>query len=156
MGATYENYISAIPTSVDHLDTPVSPTSFGQDGTAVFAGAHDHLEIGGNLTWAGGAIQVIEVESFSPLAGDLFNLADWYGVADWDGFNVGSSRYLIGNGDDNGDLNLPDLSMFDETLRWDTGLWASHGLLIIAITPEPTRAVLLLLGLIAIGFRRRR
>lgn len=157
MGAAYENYISSLPGNANYLDTAVNPTTFGQLGTEIYSGAHDHVEIGGKLTWNGGTIQVSNTSDYMPIAGDIFNLADWYGVADWGSFDAGSNRYVVGNGDDNGDINLPDLSMFgDDALRWDTGLWTSHGILIVAIAPEPSRAVLLLLGMLAVGMRRRR
>jgi autotransporter-associated beta strand protein len=155
MGASYENYIATMLSQYE--GTQANPYYFGQDLTGIQAKAqHDHLEIGGNYTWNGGTIQLLESTNFLPNAGDVYNLMDWYGVASWNGFNVGSDRYLIGNGDDSGDLNLPDLSQFDPTLRWDTGLLSGSGVLVIAMVPEPSKALLLLFGLSALLLRRRR
>ena len=79
---------------------------------------------------------------------------DWYGVASWNAFD-GGDRYRVG-GEAGTDLTLPDLSAFDAALRWDTGLFASHGILVVAVVPEPGRALLLVLGLTALLMRRRR
>ncbi len=153
-GAAYENHVAGIPAANQGM--AANPDYFGQSGTEILSGSvHDHLEIGGNMTWNGGLIEVV-FSSYYPQAGDVFNLIDWYGIADWGSFNIGSSRYMIGNGDDNGDFRLPDLSVFDSTLRWDTGLWAQHGILTIAYAPEPGRALLLCIGVVALLMRRRR
>ena len=154
-GPEYEDYISVM--EFFHPSTNAFPTYFGEPGTAILSNLHDHLEIGGGMTWNGDSIDVVPV-SFSPEAGYVYNLMDWYGVSDWGSFSEGSSRYLIGNGDDNGNLNLPDLSAYPE-LRWDTGLFRSHGVLIISnivLVPEPGRAMLLFAGIGFICFRRRR
>lgn len=156
-GFEYEDYISVLP-----LFNPSSnafPDYFGQPGAGISSVAHDHLEIGGDLTWNGGRIEISStVTGFSPQAGHVYNLLDWFGVSDWGSFNSGSSRYLVGNGDDNGDLDLPDLSAYPE-LRWDTGLFNSHGVLVIStmiLVPEPGRAMLIFIGFMWMAFRRRR
>lgn len=138
------------------------PNFFGEPGSNIPLSAHDHLEISGNLTWNGGQISVLgdantggESDGFNPAAGQVYNLIDWFGISDWGDFNVGSDRYLVGNGDDNGDLNLPDLSAYPD-LRWDTGIFTSHGVLVISLVPEPSRALLTLAGLGLLFFRRRR
>jgi hypothetical protein len=51
-------------------------------------------------------------------------------------------------------LNLPDLSTWDPLASWDTSNLYTTGTIIV--TPEPSRAMLLLLGLLSLGFRRRR
>lgn len=158
-GFEYEDYISYMP--LFNGSTNAFPDFFGQNGTGILFGSHDHLEIGGGVTWNGGQINVSPVTGsggFTPEPGYVYNLMDWYGVSDWGSFNVGSSRYLVGNGDDNGNLNLPDLSAYPE-LRWDTGLFMSHGVLIIStivLVPEPSRVVFLAMGVGFILFRRRR
>lgn len=96
---------------------------------------HDHLEIGGGIVWNGGQIKVAAFDGFTPSAGDVYNLMDWYGVASWNTFDSGD-RYRVG-GETGTDLTLPDLTAFNAALRWDTGLFASHGILVVAVVPEP-------------------
>jgi hypothetical protein len=64
---------------------------------------------------------------------------DWAGLTGT--FNPSSS-----------DLALPDLSSL--SLSWDTSAFASHG--VVVTVPEPSRAILLLLGLLGLMLRRRR
>lgn len=154
-GPDYELYIDYLK---DFNPGKAAPTYFGEIGSHISTDIHDHLEISGGLTWNGDRIEVVDVAGFNPQAGDIYNLFDWYGVSDWGSFNTGSSRYLVGNGDDNGDLWLPDLSAHPD-LRWDTGLFTSDGILVISnivLVPEPSRMMLLLVGLVFVCFRRRR
>jgi len=51
------------------------------------------------------------------------------------------------------DFDLPDLSV-SHGLQWDTGLFQSHG--VVMLVPEPGRAVLVLIGLCSMVLRRRR
>jgi len=153
----YEPYIANLDFSYEGSDfRRAFSFSYGQANSDIPTTLHDHLEIGGGVIWNGGLIEVLpDSLAFNPEAGDVYNLFDWYGVSDWGDFSVGSSRYLVGNGDDNGNLNLPDLSAFPD-LRWDTGLFNSHGIVLIAVVPEPGRAVLLVMSLGFAFFRRRR
>ncbi|GAA5140359.1 hypothetical protein GCM10023213_22850 [Prosthecobacter algae] len=115
-------------------------------------GNHDQLSIAGSINQATGAkIQVLPV-SFVPAEGQIFNLLDW-GAATGNSFsdNLGSA-YRTGAEDNGFDLDLPDIS--GSGLSWDTSLFASHG--IIVVIPEPGRAMLVLLGLGALGLLRRR
>jgi len=155
-GATYTSYIASVISS--RADTSVGPTYFGEAGTAIQTSQHDHLEIGGNLTWNGTNIVVDALEQgYFPQAGDILNLIDWFGIgSNWGAFSVGSGDYLVGNGDDNGNLDLPDLSGIDPALRWDASLFKSDGILIVALSPEPSRMVLLIGGLGWVFLRRRR
>jgi hypothetical protein len=151
--ASYESFVATLPAMYD--GTATNPLGFGQTGTHIQAGAqHDHLEIGGGIVWNGGQIEVTAFDGFAPAAGDIYNLMDWYGMASWNAFD-GGDRYRVG-GEAGTDLTLPDLSAFDAALRWDTGLFASHGILVVAVVPEPGRALLLVLGLMALLMRRRR
>lgn len=153
----YEAYVSGLPTSYD--GTAVNPTTFGELGTHITAGTqHDHLEVSNGFVWNGGLIEVVPfsegLNSFSPQAGDIYNLLDWYGVSEWNDFDEGD-RYRVG-GETGTNLFLPDLSSFGEALRWDTGLFTSHGILLIAVVPEPSRMLLLFLGFATLLMRRRR
>ncbi len=102
---------------------------------------HDHLDVAGAFDWGTGAGLVSVLNSgYVPVAGDVFNLIDWAQV-----MNTGTV-------DADTDLAVFDLGA---GLAWDRSLWASHGLLVVT-TPEPTRALLLLGGMAAVGLRRRR
>lgn len=144
--------------------TRAFPNGFGEAGSHIPTSHHDHIEISGGIIWNGGQISMLaepniggELNGFNPGAGQIYNLLDWFNITatDWGDFSVGNGRYLVGNGDDNGHLDLPDLSAYPE-LRWDTGLFLSDGVLVIALIPEPSRALLSLIGLGLIFFRRRR
>lgn len=79
--------------------------------------------------------------------GDVFNLLDWQGVM---GGTFATSGLTQG-----GVLGDIDLPMLTSGLFWDTSAFASSGVLIVV--PEPSRALLLLLGLLSLlGLRRRR
>ena len=153
-GPDYELYMSYL---ADFNPGKAAPYYFGESGSHIATGIHDHLEISGDIIWNGDRVEVIPTGTFNPQAGDIYNLLDWYGVSDWGSFDTGG-RYLVGNGDDNANLWLPDLSAHPE-LRWDTGLFTTHGILVISnivLVPEPSRVLLLLAGLSFVGFRRRR
>lgn len=113
-------------------DNALNPSVFGGLGSHLNAGNYDHIEIGGDLAWTGGTITVLDQPGWVPQAGQIYNLLDWFGTADWTGINLGSNRFLVGNGDDDGHLILPDLSLHSPYLRWDTALFESHGVLFIA------------------------
>lgn len=83
-------------------------------------------------------------------AGQIFNLVDWFGAFSGS-FNVGSG---VNAGGVYGDFDLPDISM--TTYGWDTSAFTSHGVLAIVVVPEPSRALLLLFGLLGLLARRRR
>jgi autotransporter-associated beta strand protein len=53
-------------------------------------------------------------------------------------------------------LNLPDLTTWDPLAAWDTDNLYTTGAIRVVLIPEPSRAMLLLLGLLGLGFRRRR
>lgn len=103
-----------------------------------------------SLSWnTGGKISLNYIGSgagYSWAQGDVFNLLDWTALS---GGNFGS----IGGGafDSAVDFDLPSLS---GGLLWDTSRFVTTGA--IAVVPEPSRALLMLIGLLALGFHRRR
>ena len=52
-------------------------------------------------------------------------------------------------------FDLPDIS--GQSLAWDTSGFMAHGILVVVgVIPEPSRALLLMLGLLCLFMRRRR
>ncbi|MBK8091974.1 MAG: autotransporter-associated beta strand repeat-containing protein [Verrucomicrobiaceae bacterium] len=76
-------------------------------------------------------------------SGDNWQLFDWSGIAGGTAPTIGSGGFDV--------FNLPTLN---SGLVWDTSALYTTG--IITIAPEPTRALLLLLGLFGLAMRRRR
>ena len=98
------------------------------------------------LTWnTGGKISLNQLGStYTWILGDVLNLLDWN--------NVGNLNPITGtSGSTLSDFDLPNLG---GGLTWDTSRFLSTGA--IAVTPEPGRALLLMFGLLALFFRRRR
>jgi autotransporter-associated beta strand protein len=83
----------------------------------------------------------------SAAKGDVFNLIDWQGVMGGT-FDAGSG---FSSGGIFGDFDLPTLGL---GLVWDTSAFTTHG--IVVVVPEPSRSLLLLLGLFGLMLRRRR
>lgn len=120
------------------------------NGVAGNITAHDYLNVGGALTLnADGRIVVSNFGSYTPSMGDVFNLLDWVSLVP-NTFNFGS-RYQTG-AETSIDLDLPALS--DPGLAWDTSRFQSLGVLVVV--PEPGRVMLMLIGLLVFGLRRRR
>ncbi len=114
----------------------------------VLANQHDKLVVNGTLTWtAGTKIEVVN-NGYTATAGDVFNLIDWFAVSG--GINTGSAIYA--GGISWNDLVLPELG---NGFRWDTSLFNSQGILLV-VAPEPSRALLLMLGFALLFMRRRR
>ena len=113
----------------------------------------DQLLLTGN---SGGASIVLGASSIFKIntsissgwtAGASWKLIDWASLTPSGTFsNLNSS---VGNFSD-----MPDLSSFG--LGWDVSNLYTSGVVTVAVVPEPSRALLMLLGLLALGFRRRR
>lgn len=126
-------------------------------------GSHDRLVFNSPTSGTGynlnfltttGSLQVVG-SSFTPAAGQIFNLMDWASLVttNFSGFSF-NSGHLIGNGDEGTDLDLPDLS--STGLLWDFSRFTTSGNIAIVVIPEPSRALLLLLGLAGLVARRSR
>jgi autotransporter-associated beta strand protein len=122
-------------------------------GTTNGISTADRLLLTGNSNGAMvalGAASVFEITtsvSSGWAAGSSWQLIDWAGLTPTGTFfNLTST---VGNFS-----NLPDLSTFG--LGWDVSAIYSTGVVSIAVVPEPSRAMLLLLGLLGLFLRRRR
>lgn len=144
--STFTSYGSDTVTWVDHISTDFSSFLTGNDG------GHDLIATTGALTLnANGGITVAITGGYTGVFGDVFNLLDWSSLSTLtlNGFTIGN-RFR--DGTETGlDLLLPTLGT---GLVWDTSLFESQGVLVVV--PEPTRALLLLIGAFAMIWRRRR
>ncbi|MBE2282485.1 MAG: autotransporter-associated beta strand repeat-containing protein [Prosthecobacter sp.] len=113
---------------------------------------HDQLSITGAFTQETGAKITVQPVSFTPVAGQIFNLLDWTEVVGGTFSSNLGPTLRDGSSDSTFDLDLPDI--LASGYAWDISLFASHG--IIVVVPEPTRCLLLLLGFGGLIFRRRR
>ncbi len=98
------------------------------------------------LVWGdGGKISLSQLGStYTWMLGDVLNLIDWTTV-------YGSSIGGTFDASNAANWDLPSLGL---GLSWDTTQFMSSGA--IAVVPEPSRVLLLLLGLAGLFFRRRR
>lgn len=111
---------------------------------------HDYVNVGGAVTLnEHGTVGVALTQNYTPAFGDIFNLLDWTTISA-NTFNAGPANRV--GGETGYDLNLPDLSAYQ--LGWNTDLFLSHGVLVVA--PEPGRLLLVFLGLAGLCLRRRR
>ncbi|MDZ4288352.1 MAG: autotransporter-associated beta strand repeat-containing protein, partial [Prosthecobacter sp.] len=135
----------------DFVDGLSSGTTLQQEvlnGAQGNLAGHDYINVAGDLTINQyGRIAVTDLGAYNPGFGDLFNLLDWTTLTS-NAFDAGT-RYQ--DGTENFDLELPTLA---PDLLWDTSLFISHG--VIIVVPEPTRILLLFIGLLAAFSRRRR
>ncbi|GEP44951.1 autotransporter-associated beta strand repeat-containing protein [Brevifollis gellanilyticus] len=116
-------------------------------------GNSDFINVAGGLTintsanpGTIGTVRLIN-NGYTPAYGDVFNLIDWAGAMGG-GFNAGTG---FTSGGILGDFDLPTLS---GGFAWDTSAFVQYG--VVVVVPEPGRALLMLLGLMALFFRRRR
>lgn len=126
--------------------------------TGTGTGSHDLLYFNNpflsvtNYQTTSGTTQVLGSGSFSPAMGHIYNLLDWSNIVwmSFSGFDVGTN-YRTGASGNEGDLDLPTLT---GGLLWDVSRFTTNG--IIIVVPEPSRVLLMLLGLLAFALRRRR
>ena len=126
-------------------------TGVGTHDRLVFAQATDTTTYSLNFLTTTGSLQVAS-DAFVPAIGQVFNLMDWASVTtNFTGFTF-NSGFLTGNGDEGADLDLPDISA--SGLFWDFSRFTTSGN--IVVVPEPSRALLLMLGMLGLLARRRR
>lgn len=94
---------------------------------------------------SGGTIRLINSSNYT--MGTIFKLLDWSGLGtgtllDAGGFNPNASN------------NLDFAVVLDAGLAWDTTAFTTYG--VIVVVPEPSRILLIMLGLVGLMLRRRR
>jgi len=114
---------------------------------------HDQILLASSLTIDAGSKIVVSNNGYNATAGDVFKLLDWSGPNL--SYNVGGTALnggLIRTGAEmDTDLQLFELGSF---FRWDVSQFNTSG--IIVVVPEPSRALLIMLGLLGLMLRRRR
>ncbi len=106
-----------------------------------------------NFLNTSGILQVVGGTGFNnAVFGQVFNIVDWTGIDNGNTPTIGDvgTNYRTG-GTGGGILDLPTLS---GGLVWDVSQFTTSG--IIVVVPEPSRALLLLLGAACLRMRRRR
>jgi autotransporter-associated beta strand protein len=101
----------------------------------------------------------VTAPGYNPVSVDTFNLLDWANLSTTtfhSRFSAASySGFLLGNGDDNLGFDLPDIS--SSGYGWDISQFIVNGTIsTVFVIPEPSRALLLMLGLVGLVTRRRR
>ena len=145
---TFDGNVEAQSGSTLHF-TAVTPTAGGTP-TAL----HDVLGGSGTITLNPGASIVMEWGGAPQLLRlDEFKILDFASITD-NGFDLGTATDYLAGGASTGDLTLPELTSFDPTWVWDVSGFFSTGTVIIV--PEPSRALLLVVGLGSLFLRRRR
>lgn len=101
----------------------------------------------------------VTAPGYNPVSVDTFNLLDWANLSTTtfhSRFSSASySGFLLGNGDDNLGFDLPDIS--SSGYGWDISQFITNGTIsTVFVIPEPSRALLLMLGLVGLVTSRRR
>jgi autotransporter-associated beta strand protein len=145
-------YISANGTEFT-TNWNVAPGSASDLDYINLTGAGSNMSIGTRAsgTFGNGSILVSGISSAQ--LGQVFNLLDWQAVASIGGtFTTGGfSIYDATSNVMAGDLDLTGLGA---GLAWDVSAFATHGILVVV--PEPSRALLIMLGLLGLLMHRRR
>lgn len=149
-------------TNQSSIDPTFGGNSIGSPGydayvdalIGVGSGSHDLLTFDATAgsTLAFSSDLTVRPDGFTAMMGQIFNLIDWTALigTDFSNFDVGTN-FRTGAGDDLSQLDLPELS---DGLVWDVSRFTATGA--VVVVPEPRRAILLLLGILPILFRRRR
>ncbi len=153
--------VSSATTTLDLTGVIIGSGAYNSMVDAVTGvGSHDRLVFNNPTSGTGytlnfltttGNLQVVG-SNFTPHYGDVFNLLDWSNLvtANFTGFTF-NNGLLTGNGDEGADLDLPDLT--GTGWYWDFSRFTATGN--IVVVPEPSRALLLLLGMSLLVVRRR-
>ena len=102
-------------------------------------GLHDFISVGGAaVPDFSGTVTLSTISAYNPVYGDIFDLLDWAAV----GSATGTPTFDFSS------------IVLDAGLGFNTDLFATNG--IVVVVPEPSRALLLMLGLLGLMLRRRR
>ncbi|WP_176159344.1 beta strand repeat-containing protein [Prosthecobacter debontii] len=117
-------------------------------------GLYDSIQVNGTLSLnAGSTLRVELLGSYVPTAGDVFNLLDWVNPLNTDGDGAGGAgAFTLADLD----LSSANAILSGSGFVFNTDYFMQHGVIYIAVIPEPSRALFLMLGLIAFISRRRR
>ncbi len=122
----------------------------------------DNIHITGALTLNSNSNIVVTFDpSYTLNTGDSWDLIDWTGLLTQGGFSTGTNFRTGANTGNEGNLDLPDLTLLPgyNGQSWQISFPAdgtTGGSLVATIVPEPSRAMLLLLGVMGLMRRRRR
>ena len=120
-----------------------STTDFHLDGASSYDRIITQNFAAGSGASSSALFRIFLDAGYTPVAGDSFDLIDW-------------TTLLPGDTDLADNLDLSS-ALLDSGLTWDTSTFHSSGVIrISAIVPEPSRALLMMLGLIVAGLGRRR
>lgn len=147
-GALLGDYLTANSGAADLLN--VAPGAYGDLDYINLTSGTLTLGTRAGAGFGNGALLVQNNGWGTPAAGDMFNLFDWVTA-------MNGSFSLPGTGTAGGSYGDMDLPMLSGNLIWDLSAFTSHGIIAVTtVIPEPSRALFLLIGLLAILGRRRR
>jgi len=127
------------------------PTYFANAATN---GLYDSLQVNDSLSLnAGSTIRVDLLGGYVPAFGDVFNLLDWVTTLNPDADGIGGAGAFT-----LADLDLTGANSILASNGWylNTDHFLQHGIVYVAAIPEPSRALLLILGCMVACLRRRR
>jgi autotransporter-associated beta strand protein len=140
LGGITLNAGTAIQGFEDNL-TAIAPATITAWESANTLSLHDHIaSTGSSAPVIDGTIKIDStlLNGYVPAYGDVFDLMDWSAVASISGAtSFDFSSVVLGDG-----------------LVFNSQLFSSNG--IIVVVPEPSRALLIMLGLLGLMLRRRR
>ena len=138
-------------------DLSFSPT--GPQGVATLqifnSSSADKILVGGDLTLSADSFLTVTLdEDYTPAYGHTWDLIEWSGLLNANGFSLGDNNRSGSDLGNEGNLNLPDLTPWG--MLWEIGPFLNAGSLTVTIVPEPGRCLLTGLGILLVGMRRRR
>ncbi len=130
---------------------------FGGQGSGTLnaqTGNNDQLVVNGTSGFAIGGTSTLQVTTSLPIDGSWVAGTEWK-LFDWAGLSGGVTGTFSNLSDPApfNHVNLPDLSSIG--LAWDVSNLYTAGTIMVVV-PEPGRMLLVFLGLLGLGFRRRR
>ena len=142
-------YLSANSGAVTVVN--VAPSTYGDLDYINLTGGGLSLGTRSSATFGSGSLVIQDNGWLSgAAAGDLFNLFDWVSA-------MTGSFAMPGTGSTGGAYGDVDLPTLSGTLAWDLSALSTYGIAaVVNVVPEPSRALLLLLGVFGLLARRRR